>query len=456
MKKKEFIKDLTIGPIMPALLSFAIPVMLSNIMQTLYNMIDMVIIGRFASSAGLSAVSSGGDIMHFFAFLGMGFATAGQIMVAQYVGAGRKTDLNVVIGTLFTFVMLSGIVLGGVSIACTDLFIRLVNVPPEAVEGARAYVMCCSTGMLFIFGYNMVSAVLRGMGDARHPMIFVAIASVINIILDIVFIAWMKLGAFGAALATVIGQGSSFVLSFIYLYRNRKRFAFDFKLKSFRISRYPFRLMIRLGIPIVIQSSAGSISLLFVGHYINPYGVVASAVTGVGNKLNSIALIVANAMNTAGAANIGQNFGAGKIDRVRGIVYRVFAVDFAFETILSILILVLPRQIFGIFDQNPAVLEMAREYAPVAAIAFMGYAFRSPCLAFINGLGHARMNFLMGVMEGFILRMGLTYLLGVVFGLGLHGFWYGFTIGSYGYAVVVAPYFFSGKWTGRKSIAEEV
>ena len=453
-KEKAFINDLTVGPITPALLRFAVPVMLSNIMQTLYNMIDMVIIGRFASAAGLSAVSSGGDIMHFFAFLGMGFATAGQIMVAQYVGAGRKKELNDVIGTLFTFVMSAGLVLGVISIVCTDGFIRLINVPPEAVEGARAYVLCCSTGMLFIFGYNMVSAVLRGMGDAKHPMIFVAIASVVNIVLDIVFVAWMHMGAFGAALATVIGQGSSFVLSFIYLYRNREQFAFDFKLRSFRITRYPLSLMIKLGIPIVIQSSAGSISLLFVGRYINPYGVVASAVTGVGNKLNSIALIVANAMNTAGAANIGQNFGAGKLDRVKGIIYRVFLIDFSFEALLTVIILLFPRQVFGLFDKSPAVLDMARQYAPVAAIAFMGYAFRSPSLAFINGLGHAKMNFLMGVTEGFILRMGLTYLLGVVLGLGLPGFWYGFTIGSYGYAVVVAPYFFSGLWKKRESIAK--
>ena len=453
--KKQFVNDLTVGPITPALLRFAIPVMLANLLQTLYNMVDMVIIGRFVGSAGLSAVSAGGDIMHFFTFIGMGFATAGQIMVSQYVGAGRKKELNAVIGTLFTFVLGSGVILGLLGILCAGGFIRMINVPSEAVEGALAYVTCCCAGMLFIFGYNMVSAVLRGMGDSRHPMLFIGLAAILNTLLDLLFIAVFRWGAFGAALATVIGQGLSFLLCFFYLYRNREQFGFDFRLRSFRISRRPLEIMVKLGIPIVIQSSAGSISLLFVGHFINPYGVVASAVTGVGNKLNGIALIVANAMNTAGATNIGQNFGAGKIDRVRHIVYRVFLIDFAFEALISILILLFPRQVFGIFDQSPAVLDMARDYAPVAAIAFMGFAFRSPSLAFINGLGNARMNFLMGVTEGFILRMGLTWLLGVALQLGLPGFWYGYTIGSYGYAVVVFPYFFSGIWTRRRSFAAE-
>lgn len=454
MQKKQFVTDLTVGSITPALLRFAYPVMLANLLQTLYNMVDMAVIGKFVGSAGLSSVSAAGDIMHFFTFVGMGFATAGQIMVSQYVGAGKRKELNAVIGTLFSFVLAVGAGLGAIGIIFADVFLDLINVPSEAYSGAHAYVITSCTGMVFIFGYNIVSAVLRGMGDSKHPMIFIGFAAALNVILDLVFVAGLKMGAMGAALATVIGQGSSFLLCLVYLYRNREQFGFDFMPRSFVPARQPLRKIVTLGIPIVIQQSAGSIALLFVGSFINSYGVTASAVTGVGNKLNNIALIVANAMNTAGAANIGQNFGAGKIDRVKKIAYRVFAVDFVFEALLAVIILLIPEQVFGIFNKDEAVLSMAHDYAPVAAIAFMGYAFRSPSLAFINGLGHSKMNFYMGIVEGFVLRMGLTYLLGITFGLGLKGFWYGYTIGSYGYAVVIFPYFFSGKWRTRKSIAE--
>lgn len=452
MKEKRIIKDLTSGSITPILLKFAIPVMLSNLLQTAYNMVDMIIVGKYVGSVGLSAVSIGGELIHFFMFLGMGFATAGQIMISQYVGAGKRNLLNEVIGTLFSFIFLVGLSLSIIGIIFTDTFLNLLNVPSASYEGAKAYALCSLCGLIFTFGYNTVSAVLRGMGNSRHPMIFICIAAVINTILDYLFIGIFKLEALGAALATVIAQSISFILCMLYLYKHKEDFGFDFKLKSLRITKHVLKTVISLGVPIAIQSSAGSISTLFVSSFVNPYGVVTSAVTGVGGKLNSIALIVANAMNVSGAAVIGQNFGAGKIDRVKQIVFRVFTIDFIFVSILSICMLLFPEQIFSIFDSSKEVLAMAPVYAPVAAISFMGFAFRSPSLALINGLGHSKINFLMGIIEGFVLRIGLTLLLGVVLNLGIKGFWYGSVIASYGYAVVVFPYFFSGAWKKRKSV----
>lgn len=454
MAGKKLVQDLTVGKLTPVLLKFAIPVMLSNLLQTAYNMVDMVIVGQFGGSAGLSAVSVGGDIMHFFMFLGMGFATAGQIMISQYVGAGRKDTLNQVIGTLFTFILLLGAALSIIGITMANPFLNTLNVPDASRAGAYAYTVCSSAGMIFVFGYNTLSAVLRGMGDSKHPMMFIGLAAIMNMILDLVFIAGFKMGALGAALATVLSQGTSCALCLRYLYINRDQFGFDFRFSSFRISKKPLMLVLKLGVPIAIQSSAGSISTLFVSSFVNQYGVVTSAVTGVGSKLNSIALIVANALNVSGAAIIGQNFGAGKTERVKQVLYRNFGFNMAFQTLLSICILTFPTFIFGIFDSSAEVLAMAPRYAPVCAIAFMGFAFRSPSLALINGLGHSKMNFLMGVTEGFILRIGLTYLLGVVLNLGIEGFWYGSTIASYGYGLVVFPYFFSGAWKKRRSLVD--
>lgn len=447
-------RDLTVGRITPTLLKFAVPVMLSNLLQTAYNMVDMVIVGQFGGSAGLSAVAVGGDVMHFFMFMGMGFATAGQIMISQYVGAGKKDALNSVIGTLFTFILLLGAALSILGVAIANPMLDMLNVPAASRDGAYAYTMCCSAGMIFMFGYNTLSAALRGMGDSRHPMMFIGLAAVLNTLLDLLFIAGFGMGAFGAALATVIAQGTSFMLCLRYLYVNKEQFGFDFRLRSFRIAKKPLMLVLKLGVPIAIQSSAGSISMLFVGSFVNQFGVAASAVTGVGNKLNSIALIVANALNVSGAAMIGQNFGAGKTDRVKQVLYSNFGINIAFQTLLSICMLLFPERIFALFDSGADVMAMVPRYAPVCVIAFMGYAFRSPSLALINGLGHSKMNFLMGITEGLVLRVGLTYLLGVVFSLGIEGFWYGSTIASYGYGLVVFPYFFSGAWKKRRTLVE--
>ncbi len=453
MQKKRIARDLTVGRVTPTLLLFAYPVMISNFLQTAYNMVDMAIVGRFVGSDGLAAVSVGGDVIHFFTFLGMGFATAGQIMISQYVGAGKKNELNKVIGTLFTFILSLGAFLSIIGLTFSGSFLRLLNIDVAAYDGALAYTLTSSAGMMFVFGYNMLSATLRGMGDSRHPMMFIGFAAIMNTVLDIIFIAVFKLGAMGAALATVMSQGTSFLLCFFYLYKNKEQFGFDFKLKSFRVSKKPLLTILKLGIPVAIQSSAGNISALFVSSYVNTYGVAYTAITGVGHKLNSIALIVANALNTSGAAIIGQSFGAGKTDRVKQVFYRVFTFDFIFVSALSTCILLFPEQIFGIFDSSDAIREMARLYAPVAAVAFMGFAFRSPSLALINGLGHSKINLCMGITEGLILRIGLTYLFGVVLGFGVMGFWYGSTIASYGYGLVVFPYFFSGAWKKHKSLA---
>ena len=449
-KNQTLIKDLTTGPVLQQLLWFAVPIMLSNLLQTAYNMSDMVIIGQFAGSTGLSSVSVGGDVLHFFMFLGMGFSTAGQIIVSQYVGAGKRKELNTVIGTMFSSILILSVFLTVLSLLLADPLLHVLHAPAEAEQGARDYILCCSAGLVFTLGYNMVSAILRGMGDSRHPMIFVAIGTIFNIGLDLIMVAVLRMGAFGAALATVISQGISLVLSLAYLYRNKVAFCFDFKLSSFRPDSKIIGLMIRLGIPIAIQTSASSLSAMYVSSHVNTYGVVASAVTGVGLRLSNLALIVANSMNVSSSAMVGQCFGAGKMERIRQSFWRVFIVDFVFVTILSIIILLFPAFVFGLFNRDAGVLEMAKLYAPVAAITFMGFSVRSPSLGFINGLGHSKMNFWMGVVEGFILRIGLTYLMGIVLGMGIQGFWYGSAIASYGYGLVVWPYFLSGKWEQRK------
>ena len=308
------------------------------------------------------------------------------------------------------------------------------------------------SGASLIFGYNGISAILRGMGDSKHPMIFIGIASVLNISLDFLLIVALDMGMFGAGLASVLSQGTAFLLCMLYLYRHKAQFGFDFKLQSFKVKRELLKPLLNLGIPIAIQTSASNISALFVGSFVNSYGVVISAITGVSNKLNRVALIMANSLNVSSAAMVDQSFGAGKIERVKQIFYRVVFFDTAFLAILSITMLAFPTQIFGLFNSDAEVLAMARTYAPVAVIGFMGFAVRSPSLGFINGIGHSKMNSVMGIVEGFILRIGLTYLLGVVLNYGINGFWYGTTIASYGYGLVVFPYFFSRKWETRKPV----
>lgn len=443
------IRDLTQGSVTRLLLIFAFPLLCSNLLQTVYNMVDMIVIGLFVGREGLSAVSIGGDVLHFLTFLVMGFSNAGQVILSQYIGAGNRDRIRGTIGTMFTVTFISAV---GLTIVCylgLDAFLHAMNTPAECFDYARQYGLTCVLGLVFIYGYNLVSAILRGMGDSKHPFIFIAVATVVNLVLDLVFVAGLGMGPFGAALATVIGQGVSFLWAIFYLYRHKESFGFDFKPASFKPDPEVLPKLIRLGLPMILQSAAINFSMLFVNSYINSYGVVASAVTGVGNKLGSITAVVTNALSTAGSSMVGQNLGAEKYHRVPKIIGVSMVIDLAFAALLSFLTICFPRTIFGLFNSDPQVLDMSMTYIPVAVLLYVGFAMRSPFFALINGSGNAKLNLIVGLLDGVICRVGLAMLMGLAMGMGIMGFWLGNAFAGYMPFLIGGVYFLTGKWKRR-------
>ena len=443
------IRDLTQGSVTRLLLIFAFPLLCSNLLQTVYNMVDMIVIGQFVGREGLSAVSIGGDVLHFLTFLVMGFSNAGQVILSQYIGAGNRDRIRGTIGTMFTVTFISAV---GLTIVCylgLDAFLHAMNTPAECFDYARQYGLTCVLGLVFIYGYNLVSAILRGMGDSKHPFIFIAVATVVNLVLDLVFVAGLGMGPFGAALATVIGQGVSFLWAIFYLYRHKESFGFDFKPASFKPDPEVLPKLIRLGLPMILQSAAINFSMLFVNSYINSYGVVASAVTGVGNKLGSITAVVTNALSTAGSSMVGQNLGAEKYHRVPKIIGVSMVIDLAFAALLSFLTICFPRTIFGLFNSDPQVLDLSMTYIPVAVLLYVGFAMRSPFLALINGSGNAKLNLIVGLLDGVICRVGLAMLMGLAMGMGIMGFWLGNAFAGYMPFLIGGVYFLTGKWKRR-------
>lgn len=451
-KEKQIIQDLTTGSVTKLLLVFAFPMLMSNLLQTVYNMVDMIVIGQFVGSTGLSAVSIGADILHFLTFVGMGFSNAGQVILSQNIGAGNRDRIKGTIGTMFTIILGISIVISAVCLFAIDPILKAMNTPEEAYAYARQYGITCMAGLFFIYGYNMVSAILRGMGDSKHPFIIIAVAALTNLVLDLIFVAGFGMGPFGAALATVIGQGLSFVWAIYFLFKNREAFGFDFKLKSFIPNKEILPVYIKLALPMCLQSAAIHFSMLFVNSYINAYGVTASAVTGIGNKLGSITAVVTNALSTAGSSMVGQNLGAEKYDRIPKIIGVSMVADLAFAAVLSIATIFFPEAIFGIFNSDPEVLEMAMTYIPVAVLLYLGFALRSPFFALINGSGNARLNLCVGLLDGVVCRIGLAMLLGITMGMGIHGFWYGNALAGYMPFVIGGIYYVSGKWKTRRVV----
>ncbi|MBQ1531021.1 MAG: MATE family efflux transporter [Solobacterium sp.] len=450
-EKKQLIRDLTTGSVPKTLLTFAMPLFFSGLLQTVYNMVDMIVVGQFVGTNGLSAVSIGGEVLQLLTFVAMGFSNAGQITISRYVGEGRRDRVGQMVGTLFTLLMGAAVVLMIIFLFGYKGVMRWLNTPEASWDMTADYIRTCVLGLVFIYGYNLVSAILRGMGDSKHPFQFIAIASVLNIILDLLFVAVLGMGAFGAALGTVIGQAVSFIFALRLLYRNREQFYFDFKPEHFRIYSAVIRPLLSLGIPMVIQSAAITFSMLFVNSYINSYGVTSVAVTGVGRKIESIVNIVSQAVSSAGGAMIAQALGANKIKRVPKVVFTAFFTVLVPAVIMGMITVFKPEWLFGLFSSDEAVLTLALTYIPFALIQYAGSTVRPAAFSLINGSGNSKLNLSVALLDGIICRIGLALLFGVEMGMGIKGFWLGNAVSGLVPGLIGGTYLISGKWKLRAS-----
>ncbi len=448
------IRDLTEGSIPKLLLSFTMPLLLSNALQAVYNIVDMVVAGQVLGGTGMSAVSIGGEVLHFLTFLSIGFSNAGQILIARLVGEKREDDIRKMIGTIFTFLFAVAAVVSVLCIVFRRGILDVLNTPPEAYADALWYVTTCAAGLVFIYGYNIVSAILRGMGDSRRPFLFISIAAVLNTVLDILFVAYLGMGVFGAALATVIGQGTSFLFSIAYLYRRREAFRFDFRPESFRMDPDCRKALLRLGIPMAIQSAAVNFSKMLLTSWINSYGVINSAVAGIFNKLGTMINVVGASFNATGGAMMSQNLGARRYDRVKGILGWVLLFGSSLSFLFSLILVVFPTQVFELFTQDTAVLTAAPVIILPCVINFFGTAVRSMGFSMINGSGNSRLNFMVALTDGIIARIGISALLGFAAGLGSLGFWLGDALAGYIPFLIGICYYLSKKWMKLEPLPE--
>jgi len=447
VEERSNIKDFTQGNVSGQLLRFAAPLFLSNLLQIVYNMVDMIIVGQKLGKVGLSAVSVGGDVSHFLTFLAMGFASAGQVIISQYIGAGERKKISRFVGTMFTFLMGCAVFLSVVCLLLRTPILRVMNTPAEAFSEALSYSTVCMVGLVFIYGYNIVSAVLRGMGDSVRPFVFISLAALLNVALDLLFVMGWGMGSRGAALATVISQAVSFLSCTVYILRHRERYALTVKRgEFFRIEPEMFSRLVKLGVPMAIKSAAVQFSKLFVNSWINSYGVVVSAFAGIANKIASTTNLFANAFTTAGSSMVGQNIGAEKYDRVKQVIGSVFKITVAIAIVLSLIMACFPRQIYRCFTADTEVIELGVTYIPIAVLLFFSSAARSGMSAFINGSGNYRVNLIMAILDGVVMRIGLALLFALGLGMRHMGFWLGDALAGYTPFWIGIIFYLSGKW----------
>lgn len=430
--------------------------MASNALQVLYSTIDMIIVGEYVGTAGLAAVSQSSLILNFATMVTLGFSNAGQVLISQALGAKKHKEMNDVIGTLFSFITMLAVVLSVIILVLRTWILTVMNIPRESWEMSMDYLTICGAGLVFTAGYNMVSAVLRGMGDSKRPFLFIGIASAVNLVLDILFTGILHWGVAGAAWATIIGQAASFLFSIFYLIRHKDAFGFDFRPERFRPNRHYIKMISDLGTPMAIQSGCINLSMMYVNALVNSVSVVASATFGVGMRIDDIINKISQGIQHAAMPMISQNIAAGEEKRSRQVVYYSWLYAGAFTVVCMVLYLIVGRQMFMLFSDDPLVHEMSSTFIRAILWMFPALAVMRGSSAFIQGIGHAKMSMILALLDGVVLRIGLSWLCGIALDWGFYGFVLGYGVAAYGCAIPGMIYFLSGKWKTRRTLAEDL
>ncbi len=456
MRTTKLTKDFTNGSIVKQLFFLMIPFMLSNALQVLYSTIDMIIVGKYVGTAGLSAVSQSSSILNFATMVCLGFSNGGQVLIAQAIGADKKKETNNIIGTLFTVILTMGFIFSVIILLSKGTVIKVMNIPYESVSMSNDYLTICGLGMMFTAGYNMVSAILRGMGDSKRPLLFIAIASIVNLLLDILFTGILGWGVAGAAWATIIGQAASFLFSLYYLYKNKKDFGFDFKFISFKpVLRY-VKMILNLGTPMAIQSGFINVSMLYVNSMINMLGVVESATFGVGVRIDDIMNKISMGIQYAALPMISQNIAAKKEKRAQKVVHWAWIFSAFFTVIFLALYLCFGKELFMLFSDDSNVHALSTTFITAIVWMFIPFAIMRGTGAFVQGIGNVKFGMVLSILDGVALRIGLSWLFGIYFGFGFYGFVLGYALAPYGYAIPSLIYFLSGMWKKRKILADDI
>lgn len=455
-KGERLTRDFTQGNIAKQLLLFALPFMASNAMQVLYNTVDMAVVGAYVGTPGLSAVSQSGQVINFASMMMLGFSNGGQVLVAQALGAGKRKEINQIIGTLFCLIVIFAVVLTGGILLFRNSILDAIKIPEESASFAMDYLWICGAGLIFTAGYNMVSAVLRGMGDSKRPFMFIGIATITNLVLDLLFVGVFHWKVAGAAWATIIGQAVSFAFSVFYLMRNRENFGFDFSRESFSFSKRYAGMILTLGAPMAIQSGSINLSMLFVNSMVNDVGVVASATFGVGVRIDDIINKISQGIQHAALPMIGQNIAAGQTKRAQKVVHFSWLYAGIFTAVFMLAYALFGTQMFMLFSDDPAVHQLSGTFIKAIMWMFPAFVVVRGVLAFIQGIGNTKLSMVLAIFDGVVLRIGLSWLFGIVLGWDFYGFVLGYGLAAYGVALPGLVYFLSGIWKRRRVLADEI
>lgn len=395
---------------MQPLLLFAVPVLLALFLQAMYGAVDLLIVGKFASSADVSAVSTGSQIMTTLTNLVSSFAMGTTILLGQQIGSGKKEEGGRTVGTAILLFAGIAVIMSVILVVFAPQVSSLMNAPEEAFQKTVNYIRICG-GMLVIVAYNLIGCIFRGLGDSRTPLITVAIACVFNVAGDLLLCAVFGMGTAGTAIATVFAQIVSVIVSFILI--SKKDLPFTIKKENIRIHKTYLRKMTAFGAPIALQDLLVSISFLIILAIVNDMGVIASAGVGVAEKVCAFIMLISSAYMQSMSAFVAQNYGAGRLTRTRKALHYGIAVSFTVGIVMFAITFFHGDILAGIFSSDPEVIAAAADYLKAYAIDCLFTAIFFCYTGFYNGIGRTRFVMIQGILGAFCVRVPVSYIMSI-------------------------------------------
>lgn len=402
--------DFTQGSILKKLCRFMLPVLGALILQAAYGAVDLLVVGRFGSTSGLSAVSTGSQVLNLVTFVVTQLAMGVTVLIARYIGEKREKEIGAVLGgaaVVFT-------ILAGCLFVLLVLFARPISVlmqaPQEALALTASYVRICGCGILFIVAYNVLSAVFRGLGDSRSPLLFVLVACLVNVAGDLVLVAGLHLDAAGAALATVLAQAVSVGCALAIL--RRKKLPFTFRKSDVRLNEQ-CRRFLAIGLPLALQEFLTQLSFLALCAFVNRLGLAASSGYGVASKIVSFVMLVPSALMQSMASFVAQNIGAGNVKRAKKSMFTGIAVGVAFGIVMFALVLRKGDVLAGLFSNDAEVVRRGFEYLRGFAPETIVTAVLFSMVGYFNGSNRTLWVMIQGLIQTLLVRLPLAYYMSI-------------------------------------------
>lgn len=448
-------QNLLSGSVPKKLAAFAFPLLLANILQSFYNVVDMLVVGQIVGDTGLAAINNASKLCYIINSICIGMTMGGAVLIAQYKGANDKKGQAETFQTLAILSFVSALLVTVIGLTFYQSLFRVLNVPADAYQDACDYMKIICWGTIFVFGYNAVCSVLKGLGDSKSPLYFVGIATIINIVLDILLVGPFGMGTAGAAYATITAQGISFVISIFYLRKHKVFFSADVH-KKFTLQMDKLVSILKVGLPTAIQMVVVNTAYLLVTGMLNQFGTSVSAASGVGLQINTFAGMPCWAIGQAVTAMVGQCMGAGEIKRARKVVKIGLLLNISVTLAVVIGVQVFAEQLILLFGSTSAeVINDGVYYLRVCCgVNSLIYAAMYTLDSFAIGVGAANIAMLNALLDAVIVRLPVSWLLAFTLNMGFPGIYYGQALSPILPAIVGFLYFQNKGWE-RKTLIQK-